>query len=70
MSCIYRISRLGNAALLRLTRVPLSDDHVEVGLSGSLSKRSVVAIVNSPMCVVKSYAVDNFQLMMFDPNTA
>ncbi len=48
----------------------LSDDHVEVGLSGTASKAQVVAFVDSPRCEVKSYSIDSFQLTMFGPNTA
>lgn len=48
----------------------LSDDHVEVGGGGTSSKAEVVAFVGSPVCVVKSYAVDQFTLTMFDPQTA
>jgi len=48
----------------------LSDDHVEVGFSGLTNKATVVAGVASPICVVKSYAVEKFELTMFDANTA
>jgi hypothetical protein len=48
----------------------LSDDHVEVGFNGRTNKASVVAGVGSPVCVVKSYAVDRFELTAFDANTA
>ena len=48
----------------------LSDDHVEVGTTGLANKAQVVAFVSSPMCVVKSYSVDRFQLTRFDANTA
>jgi Domain of unknown function (DUF4440) len=48
----------------------LSDDHVEVGFNGRTNKASVVAGVASPLCVVKSYAVDRFELTAFDANTA
>jgi len=48
----------------------LSDDHVEVGFYGSTNKARVVKGVASPACVVNSYAVDNFQLTLFDANTA
>ena len=48
----------------------LSDDHVEVGFSGVASKATVVAGVGSPVCVVRSYSVDRFELTVFDPNTA
>ena len=48
----------------------LSDDHVEVGLSGIATKAQVVAFVDSPRCEVKSYSIDSFQFTMFDSNTA
>lgn len=48
----------------------LSDDHIEVGSGGLTNKATVVAGVASPICVVKSYAVDKFELTVFDTNTA
>jgi len=48
----------------------LSDDHVEVGFGGPTNKATVVAGVASPVCSVKSYEVDKFELTMLDPNTA
>lgn len=48
----------------------LSDDHVEVGFGGRTNKATVVAGVASPVCVVKSYAVENFELTKLDANTA
>src|SRR5438067_5907029 len=48
----------------------LSDDHVEVGSSGLTNKAQVVAFVGSPVCVVKSYTVDRFELTAFDAHTA
>jgi hypothetical protein len=48
----------------------LADDHVEVGSNGLTNKARVVAGVASPVCVVKSYAVDSFELTTFDTNTA
>jgi hypothetical protein len=48
----------------------LSDDHVEVGFGGRTNKATVVAGVASPVCVVKSYAVDKFELTRLDANTA
>lgn len=48
----------------------LSDDHVEVGFSGVTTKATVVSGVAGPICVVKSYAIDKFELVSFDPNTA
>jgi len=48
----------------------LSDDHVEVGFGGLTNKATVVAGVASPICVVKSYSVDKFELTVFDAKTA
>ena len=48
----------------------LSDDHVEVGFGGVTNKATVVAGVASPLCVVKSYAIDKFELVKFDADTA
>jgi uncharacterized protein DUF4440 len=48
----------------------LSDDHVEVGGSGRSTKKEVVDFVGSPVCVVKSYAVREFELTKFNDNTA
>lgn len=48
----------------------LSDDHVEVGFNGPATKAQVVAFVGSPTCVVKSYSVDRFEVVMFDEKSA
>lgn len=48
----------------------LSEDHVEVGTTGPANKAAIVAFVASPVCVVKSYAVDSFNFTKFDENTA
>jgi hypothetical protein len=48
----------------------LSEDHVEVGFYGVANKAIVVAGVSSPVCVVKTYAVESFKLTTFDVNTA
>ena len=48
----------------------LSDDHVEVGFGGPTDKKNVVSFVGSPVCTVKSYTVDNFNLTEFGPDTA
>ncbi|MDT5158354.1 MAG: hypothetical protein QOH51_2711 [Acidobacteriota bacterium] len=48
----------------------LSDDHLEVGGGGTGNKAEIVAFVGSPVCIVKSYSVDNFNLTMFDAHTA
>jgi hypothetical protein len=48
----------------------LSDDHVEVGSGGTSKKSEIVSFVGSPVCTIKSYAVDQFSLTMIDPKTA
>ena len=48
----------------------LSDDHVELGFGGPTSKAAVVAVVGSPICVVKSYTVDHFKVTSFSEDTA
>ena len=48
----------------------LSDDHVEIGIAGPAGKATIVAGVNSPGCVVKSYALDTFALTVFNADTA
>jgi hypothetical protein len=48
----------------------LTDDHVEVGFGGPTDKKTVVAGVASPVCSVKSYTVDSFELTEFGPDTA
>src|SRR3954451_14825386 len=48
----------------------LSDDHVEVGFSGVASKKEVVQVVGSPVCNVKSYELDHFEMKLLDQSTA
>jgi hypothetical protein len=48
----------------------LSDDHVDVGSGGTTSKKDVVAGVAGPVCAVKSYAVDHFELAVLGKGTA
>ena len=48
----------------------LSDDHVEVGFNGLANKAEVVAFVGSPVCTVKSYKLDHFEMKLLDKNTA
>ena len=48
----------------------LSDDHVEVGFGGVSNKAEIVSFVGSPVCTVKSYQLDQFELKMLDKNTA
>jgi hypothetical protein len=47
----------------------LSDDHVEVGFGGLANKAAVVAFVGSPVCTVKSYKPDHFEMKLLDKNT-
>jgi hypothetical protein len=48
----------------------LSDDHVEIHGGGRTGKADVVAGVASPACVVKTYAIDNFQLTVINADSA
>jgi hypothetical protein len=48
----------------------LSDDHVEVGFGGLTSKAEVVGFVGSPVCTVKSYKLDRFEMKMLGKDTA
>jgi hypothetical protein len=48
----------------------LSDDHVEVGFGGVSNKGEIVSFVGNPVCTVKSYQLDQFELKMLDKNTA
>ena len=48
----------------------LSEDHVEVGFSGLANKAEVVAFVGSPVCTVKNYQLDHFEMKLLDKNTA
>jgi hypothetical protein len=48
----------------------LADDHVEVGFGGVSNKKTIVAGVSSPVCVVKSYSVDRFELTVLSADTA
>ena len=48
----------------------LADDHVEVGFGGVANKKEIVEFVASPVCTVKSYELDHFELKMFDERTA
>ena len=48
----------------------LSDDHVEVGFNGLANKSEVVAFVGSPVCTVKNYNLDHFEMKLLDKNTA
>jgi hypothetical protein len=48
----------------------LSDDHVEVGFSGPNDKATVVTGVASPACMVKSYSIENFKVVLLAPDAA
>jgi hypothetical protein len=48
----------------------LSDDHVEVSSGGIANRTEVVAFVGSPVCTVKNYDLDHFELRMLDKNIA
>lgn len=48
----------------------LSDDHVEVGSRGTSSKNEIVDFVGSPVCVVRSYSLDNFNVTIFSSDMA
>ncbi len=48
----------------------LSDDHVEVGFGGTTNKKDVVAGVAGPVCTVKSYAIDHFEIAVLGRDTA
>jgi Domain of unknown function (DUF4440) len=48
----------------------LSDDHLEVGFTGVANKSDVVKSVESPMCVVSSYVVDNFHVVSLSADLA
>jgi len=48
----------------------LSDDHVEVNSGGMATKKEVVDFVGSPVCVIKSYSVDNFNVTIFSADSA
>jgi len=48
----------------------LSDDHVEVGQSGIAGKPAIVDFVGSPICKVNSYKVDQFKIVILEPNVA
>jgi len=48
----------------------LSDDHVEVGFGGVAGKTDIVSVVGSPVCQVKSYQLDKFELKMLSKDTA
>lgn len=48
----------------------LSDDHVEVGFGGPTDKATVIAGVAGPICTVKSYEVDRFELAILGKDIA
>src|SRR5690242_10092727 len=48
----------------------LSDDHVEVGSYGIGTKDEIVKFVGNPVCVVKSFALDQFKFTRLSADTA
>ena len=48
----------------------LSEDHIEIYSTGRINKAAVLATVATPACVVRSYAVDKFQLTAVDADAA
>ncbi|MGH9443676.1 MAG: nuclear transport factor 2 family protein [Thermoanaerobaculia bacterium] len=48
----------------------VTDDHVDVHAGGPADKAAVVAVVGSPVCVVKSYSVGDFRFTQLGPDTA
>jgi len=47
----------------------LSADHVELGSAGPADKRTVVQVVASPACVVKSYSLSDIKVTAFSETT-
>lgn len=48
----------------------LAEDHVELGFNGAATKVQVVAFVASPVCVINSYSIDQFELKMISTSVA
>jgi len=48
----------------------LSEDSIQVGSGGVANKATIVKDIASPMCEVRSYSMDNFQMIMMDKKTA
>ena len=48
----------------------LSEDSIQVGSEGVANKATIVKVIASPMCEVRSYSMDNFQMIMMDKKTA
>ena len=48
----------------------LSEDSIQVGSGGVANKATIVKDITSPMCEVRSYSMDNFQMIMMDKKTA
>jgi len=48
----------------------LSEDHMDIGPGGITPKARIVGGVASPVCVVKSYAVDDFRFARLAPTVA
>jgi hypothetical protein len=48
----------------------LSEDSINVGSTGVDNKSAIVKFISSPMCEIKSYSMDNLQMIMTDKKTA
>jgi len=48
----------------------LSEDSINVGSTGVDNKSAIVKFIGSPMCEIKSYSMDNLQMIMTDKKTA
>ena len=48
----------------------LSEDSINVGSTGVDNKSAIVKFISSPMCDIKSYSMDNLQMIMTDKSTA
>jgi hypothetical protein len=48
----------------------LSDDHVDVGPNGVVSKKAVVSFIGARACKVESYVLDNFTLTRLSETSA
>ena len=48
----------------------LSEDSISVGSTGVDNKSAIVKFIGSPMCEIKSYSMDNLQMIMTDKKTA
>jgi hypothetical protein len=48
----------------------LSEESIGVGDSGVAKKATIVKDIASSECEVRSYSLDNYEVVMLDPNTA